>query len=410
MNKINFNNNTYSFALLLFVIILLIELWVLFGGSFSYLTQKYNSSVLEKYAESVVETCSEERYHPSCYDREIPKLMDKISMEDAFKVTKIVQDQDSSYPYCHVLGHELSAREVAKDPSKWKEVITRCPPGECSNGCLHGGLQERFRGAETYTDEQIEEVKDDLSNICEKRDSWNPTGLEQASCYHAVGHLTMYLTSADIDKSIKICKSSAIKTDGRNFIQTCTDGVFMQIFQPLEPEDFELIKGKEIKKRDLESFCRKYTGQDRISCWHEGWPLYRAEITTPNGLMKFCNNPILATKEAKDQCFYGLFYVVTSQFNFDLTKIHDFCSALPQDRMNQCFGNTASRMIETDYRNIDMATKYCLSAPEESKPFCYGELIKYSTFNFHKGSKEFYELCNILPETWKDRCLSQNSR
>jgi len=217
----------------------------------------------------------------------------------------------------------------------------------------------------------------------------------------------MYLTDADIDKAIKICEFAAIKPNGRSFIQTCTDGVFMQMFQPLEPEDFALIAGKEVKKEGLESFCKKYEGQQRISCWHEGWPLFGGEIRTPEGLMAYCNNPILTTGPAKDQCFMALFYVLAVQLNFDLPKIQEFCSALPESRLNQCFGNTASRLIETDYDNIGKVVNYCTAAPTlHSKSTCYDELITYSTFNFHTGSREFYQLCNALPDPWKSQCLN----
>ncbi|MBX9765211.1 hypothetical protein K2X83_01060, partial [Patescibacteria group bacterium] len=101
---------------------------------------------LERLAEKVIATCSKESYPPTCYDEEIPRLMDTgLSMEEAFQVTTVIQNKVSDYFYCHVLGHNLSAKETAKDPSKWTEVVARCPVGMCSNGCLHGAAQERFR-------------------------------------------------------------------------------------------------------------------------------------------------------------------------------------------------------------------------------------------------------------------------
>jgi len=130
---------------------------VIFFGAVIFIVNKSNSEqkkilsnqALQKYADDVLAKCQSETYSPGCYDREIPKLMDYISMEDAFKVTSIVQGEDKTYTYCHVLGHKLAAREIDKDPSKWKEVVTRCPSGICSNGCIHGGFQEKFR-SETF--------------------------------------------------------------------------------------------------------------------------------------------------------------------------------------------------------------------------------------------------------------------
>lgn len=393
--------------MILLSLLLLVEVSFLLRGNVFEGLKTNNDATLNRYAEDIIKLCANERYHPGCYDREIPKLMDKISMPDTFKVTGIIQAKDSTYPYCHVLGHELAAREVNKNPSKWKDVVSMCPAGMCSNGCLHGGFQERFR-AETFTDAQIEIIKPDLATICEKRANWNPTGLEQASCYHAVGHLSMYLTGADIRKAGELCNYAALKSDGRNFTQTCLDGTFMQIFQPLEPDDFALIVGKEVKRDELKSFCMKFQGQQRTSCWHEGWPLYTSEIVKPDGLMNYCNSSVLSTDADHDQCFLSLFYVLMVQFNFNINKMQTFCSALPEKRLNQCFANTASRLIETDYRNINEVVTYCAAAPTPaSQAACYDEMVIYSTFNFHVGSSEFYKLCNVLPENWKNKCLNQ---
>ncbi len=360
---------------------------------------------LPKIASAVLAKCQTEKYRPSCYDTEIPKLMDDISMEDAFKVTAIVQSQDKSFPYCHVLGHKLSAREINKDPSKWKEVVTRCPSGICSNGCIHGGFQEKFR-SENFTDEQIKKLKPDLIDLCEKRANWNPTGLEQASCYHALGHLTMYLTSADINRASGLCEEAAIKKDGRDFSQLCFDGAFMQIYQPLEPDDFALIKGKEIARDQLDAFCDKFSGRKKGSCLSESWPLFRQElINNPNELVKFCGKE---EKSEQSRCFAGLFYVLATQLNFDSQKIKNYCIELPKDVQALCYANAATRMIETDYRNISASVELCASAQSDTnKNNCYEELLKYSTYNFHAGSKEFLKLCNGLPNDWKTKCLSK---
>ena len=153
---------------------------------------------LEKYADQVMEECDDSSYVIGCYDQEIPKLMEYISMEEAFEVAKIIQEQDFRYGYCHVLGHNLSAVETSKDVSKWKEVINRCPRGICSNGCLHGAAQERFRD-NVLSQEQLDELKRELIGVCDDTDEHKLTGLERAECYHGLGHLTMYVTGADME-------------------------------------------------------------------------------------------------------------------------------------------------------------------------------------------------------------------
>lgn len=363
------------------------------------------NKLINDYAGEIVVKCASVSYKPTCYEEEVPRLMDTITMEQAFEVTRAIQDKDKSYAYCHVLGHKLSTKETAKDPSRWKEVITRCPSGLCSNGCIHGAFQERYR-KEVLSADEVDKVKADIKDVCEPRQNWSPTGLEQGTCYHALGHLLMYMSGADINKSLKVCQEIALRDNGRDWSQLCFDGAFMQIFQPLEAEDFALIVGKQPKKEDLKSFCGQFPAKERGSCWSEGWPLYLQEITTPAGLIKFCSGSMVQSKEAEGRCYNGLFYVITAQFQFDLSRVANLCLGLPPLRTNQCFANAASRMIETDYRNIPVVINFCSQVPSrEGQNACFQELIKYSTYNFHAGSQEFFQLCNGLPDKWKNQCL-----
>ncbi len=359
---------------------------------------------LSAIADAAIEKCRDASYRPSCYDREIPKLTEGISMGEAFKVTKIVQNNDSAYAYCHVLGHELAAREVRIDPSNWKDVLIECPKGQCSNGCLHGGLQEKFRGAESLTDQQVEALLPEFASVCEARPGWNPTGLEYGSCYHAMGHLAMYAVSAEISKAIDVCDKIAVKSDGRDYRVVCYDGVFMQMFQPLEPEDFALVQGKVPTKETVDEYCANFPGWKKASCQNESWPLFSKEIITPSGLITFCSK--VEEGYYRDRCFKGLFYIVTSQFNLNLDKMNSFCSEMNSVRQGECFAGAASRFIEVDYDNIPEALSLCETASKFGvEENCYEQMIQDSTFSFHRGSEEYYKLCNSMPTAWRNKCL-----
>ncbi len=358
-------------------------------------------------ADNIVSRCRDESSRPTCYDREIPRLMDTISMEDAFAVTRIVQDRDRSYSFCHVLGHELSAREVKKNPDEWKTVIARCPSGMCSNGCIHGGLQEKFR-SESLTDSQARALIPDLQTLCEEKQNWKPTGLERGTCYHALGHLAMYMTGGDVEKSAALCDDITTDGPGRDFHHVCLDGVFMQIFQPLEPEDFALVKGKQPSADTRNIFCDRFSGEQRGSCISESWPLFAEQVKKPEGLVAFCGKE---EKDEEDRCYSGMFYILTVQFQFNTDAMQAFCAGLPVSRRGQCAAGVASRLIETDYRNVAKSVQFCADASRyDPSDRCFADMTSAAAFNFHPGSKDFLDLCGRLPEKWKNVCLDSGRR
>ena len=208
----------------------------------------------------------------------------------------------------------------------------------------------------------------------------------------------------NIPKSVNFCRDIAGKSKSGDYSKVCFDGVFMQIFQPLEPEDFALIKGKVPKKEDMKTFCSIFSKDAVGSCWNESWPMSREEVMDSLGVVKFCNS-FLKDSSDVDRCFTSMFYVVTAQTQFDLLKMKVYCSALPGGIDAHCFANVSSRLIETDYRNISKSVDFCEGAKDQAKEQCLQELLTYSTYNFLPGSPEFFELCNAMPENWKEQCL-----
>jgi len=367
-------------------------------------------SRLLKEAKIVMEACKEEVYRPACYDKEIPKVMDRgLSFEDSFKVTSLVQERDSSYWYCHVLGHNLSAKEAAKDISKWPEVVARCPTGVCSNGCLHGAFQERFRGEEV-NQEELEELIPEIKDICKiETGNRNFTGLEQASCYHALGHLTMYITNADIESSVEVCDRVSIESKEKDFSNLCYDGAYMQIFQPLEPEDIALVEDVAPKtQQEALQYCEQFSDMRRTACFMESWPLFVDEFDQRFGAIEeFCDRDF--TKRDRTRCLNGVFYVMSARSNFDENRISELCSYVSDAAKAQCYANSASRFLETDHKLAQKAVDVCEQAREEGvSELCYEELLFYSSYNYHTGSESFKLLCQALPDPWSERCMNNN--
>lgn len=406
-----------------------VKMLPLFGNS---PTAFGRDALLQKLAEELIVECSKITSSvTSCYDEKIPRVIHtphNLSMEEAFRVIRIIQSKDDRYWFCHAAGHKLSTIEYQKDPSEWKNIMTRCEAGICSNGCLHGALQEHFN-SESLTEEQVKELLPDLQTLCEARDNWNPTDQQTSSCYHELGHLSLYLTNSNIKQSASICDTVALKPDGRNYLQTCYEGIFMQIFEPREPEDFNLIyrliplkerlkqcdqytlgieKGSCWKigwENQTASFCNQFEEDLRGACFREAWVINDKQIETPEGIVKYCSYSNDPNEQRK--CYNKLFYTLMSKFDFNTEFMKKLCQEMPQDIMGQCFANTASRLVETDKSLVDRAIQICVfSSRFNVEDECYNELVYYAGTISLKKSPEALAMCEKLPQPWQNRCRS----
>lgn len=336
-----------------------------------------------------------------CYEKEVPALMDHgLSMQDAFAVTSEIQRLDTTYRYCHVLAHNISAKETAKDPSKWKDVIAKAPAGVCGNGALHGAFQERFR-AESLPDAPEAEILSLIDGACTPRDGWGETLIERSSCYHGMGHLFVYITAAQIQKSVALC-GAVTKGMPHGYEQTCDEGVFMQIYQPLEPEDRSLIHGIEAAAQKRLTFCSAFTGTAYSACIKESWPVMKDAILSAPGFEETC-----APLRGDDwkNCMIGLTYAVVGMKDYNAQSMASLCSTLstPQAR-DICVSATAVRFIETDWKNIPDALNVCDTAGDSASA-CWEALITYARDGMHPNSEETRALCSGMPELPRRQCI-----
>ncbi len=396
----------FSLGVLLGVLVLTLALTV------SDKTSKKSSNFEpESLAKAVIEVCKDDQYRPACYDRELPKYMDEgYSMEEVFMVTRRVQQEDDEYQYCHVLGHYLSQKETAKDPSLWKDVFARAPRGICSNGAIHGAFQERFN-ADALPDATVDELKAELLAICDARENWKPTGLERGSCLHALGHLTMYATGGDIDRSLTLCDELVPPQGGyRGETQLCYDGAFMQIFQPLESEDIALVAHYGIDNfTKAKALCSSYTDEQFGSCTSESWAMADNAVRDPERILSICE-PLFATGgQQLTRCIDNIFYIAAAQFNLRVPEINDFCSNVESPYHYTCYESATSRLIEVDWDNIDKSVDLCTQAAAvQADVACFNKLVAMSTFTFDVQSEHFRRLCDSMPEPYKAKCFAKS--
>lgn len=361
-------------------------------------------SVAEAAGKAITE-CASATDKGLCYERVVPEFMDEgLSMEDAFAIAAKVQDLDPTYTYCHVLAHNISAKETAKDPDKWKDVVARAPYGVCGNGGSHGAFQERFR-EESLPNASINEILELISDVCNRRESWDPTPSEVANCVHGVGHLVMYVTGGNINKSNAVCTAFAEHIPNKDDVRTCYEGVFMQVFQPIEPEDKALVENIAPKPSEARAFCDAFTGRIRAICIRESWILTPDSLVEKDIFEAFC----AAIEDAHERtyCIEGITMGVFSRsFNFDESRMMPLCEQLSPDMRGICFDTVAFRLLQTDWRNVDRATQVCMKAPSEISGECFTQLSLYAKNAFGTNDPVREQLCNRMPERHRTECAA----
>jgi hypothetical protein len=293
----------------------------------------------------------------ACYEQEVPNLYPKLSLPAVFDVVRDIRAEDKTYQFCHVLAHKLGERLVAEDPDKWLDLIPLNPrDGLCSNGFVHGVIGGRFR-AEVLSDATLEKVLPDFSLACEAHSGWTPTSFDRANCYHSMGHLFVFITDADIDKAFSLCER-AVPEDTRRM---CVQGVFMQIYQPLEPDDFLLIEKMQDKPATttVRQYCAGFSKNPLYqgSCLEESWPFFRTSVVDGTGVKAYCSG--YPNKEEENYCYLGVSSIVGRMQLSNPDAAISACNNFPQERQATCFGFAAQAQIEESHSAGQKAVAIC---------------------------------------------------
>lgn len=355
-------------------------------------------------ADEIVAKCKEDpQGSATCYEKEIPKLYPAQSIAHIIKLVHEVRAKDPSYQFCHVLAHKLGEAVVAEDPAEWLKAFPLNPTdGLCSNGFIHGIIVGRFRD-DVLDEESLEKTIPDFQRACEPREDWQPSSLDQAICYHGLGHLFMFITNADISKSLAVCDRVSVSATG-NFERVCREGVFMQIYQPLEPDDFALLELLPEKPTlgNYRRLCSKYDDLDEGACLREAWPLYGRDVMTGVKVQEFCSGQ---PNEAETRACYESASAIIGRMSLGMTNNKgESCSYFPERYKHICFVTTAQAAIEEDRTAVKDAIRLCNNAGSASSQ-CLKEIAGRASFFFPRGSPQYAQFCGQFPAEIQTVCL-----
>lgn len=370
-------------------------------GFLSLYRGEFAKGSLESLAEATVRACKDAENKMHCYEQDIPALYPERSVGELFTVIRRIRELDHEYQFCHVLAHELGEKVVAEDPPAWLDAISMNPrDGLCSNGFIHGVVGGRFR-AEVLDGATIDSLIPDFSRACEARMNWHPSDLDRSICYHGMGHLYDFITDADIPRAIDICS----KTANPQFLRMCIEGVYMQIYQPLEPDDFELLKRMPTvpTKETVRAFCAGFENDTyEGACLRESWPFFAREIRAGTGVGTFCLGQPNSDEEKK--CYETTTAIIGRMSLGDSAASLRACESVPSTWREMCFTAVARAVIEEDRDEGSTAVELCKKAPPGIAASCIQTLASQARFMFGPDTVLKERFCTAVPSEYQSLC------
>ena len=356
-------------------------------------------------ARAIVAECTKTQGdHSACYEAQVPNFYPQVSVSQLFAIIREIRVLDTSYQFCHVLAHKIGEKVVEANPDGWVDAIPLNPSdGLCSNGFIHGVIGGRFR-AEVLSDRTIQTLLPDFTRACMPRSAWQPSSLDRAICYHGMGHLFDFITNANIEAALSLCK----KVVPDEHLRTCVQGVFMQIYQPLEPDDYALIAQMPTKPTPstVRDYCARFRADAMAegSCIEESWPMQRRGILDGTGVEKLCGWEPNATE--REVCYVAMSSIIGRLSLGNTDKVVQACSAFPAEHQGTCFSNSAGAVLEENRADASEAIALCMRAPPDIALGCISSLIGRAQFTFGANRMEYQNFCNALTGADRDTCLA----
>ncbi len=348
---------------------------------------------VEWHARTLSYVCRESPDPTVCYQSEGSKLHGAVELEKIFLIIERVRELDVRYKFCHLWGHRLGELTALENPDAWANAFALNPKnGMCSNGFIHGLIIGRFR-TDTLSNEEFKKMLPEFRRACAPRSDWRPSSLDRAMCYHGMGHLFMFVTRADTGRAVDMCQSAIIGS-AAPFFTRCLEGVFMQIYQPVEPDDFDLLTYMDMvpTKETYRIFCS--TQQDPMvvgACLREAFALFREDVAQGTHVESFCagqpSGEVRACYETVSSIIGRVHLSVPEEARAACMRLGDWSQ--------ECFGRVALAYIEEDREDQEGALSFCLNSPNSFKEQCLSFLFSLTDFVYQRASDRD-RLCSTL--------------
>ena len=123
--------------------------------------------------------------------------------------------------FCHPIAHEIGHTALAKYHGDFAKAVSY-RDDVCGSGYLHGVVEEKLS--------ESPHPAEAVTTLC--------APAQTASCIHGIGHGAMFVANLDVAGAEKLCD----RFPDTGEVVSCSEGVFMQLFEPDESDPRAMAK------------------------------------------------------------------------------------------------------------------------------------------------------------------------
>ena len=180
----------------------------------------------------------------------------------------------------------------------------------------------------------------------------------------------------------------------------------MQIYQPLEPDDYLMIERMPVKPATttVRYFCSAFKhDEDEGACLRESWPFFRVGIINGTGAKSFCSSQPNADEETK--CYQSISAIVGRMTLGEPEKSVSACGKFPESEQDICYGAIAQAVLEENRSDAGEAIALCKLAPGVHANECMSTLVEHAASIFGRDILRYNRFCALLPSALQRECM-----
>ncbi len=297
----------------------------------------------------------------NCYKQVAQLFYWQFGTTRILNVFKDTESQKEVFARCHEAAHYIGRMtyddrgSVAYSYEKGNDA--------CWGGFYHGVIEQYFKSKniDPFQADHATLVNH-IHAVCGNQEDFSAPRI-YAECLHGIGHAMMFITDADVPKSLEFC--DALPTQENREI--CYSGVFME---------------NSSSSTNLDHPTKYLKADD---------PMYPCTILDMR-YARVCYE------------YQSSYFAELSQW--DWAKTGALCAKVPSDFQQGCYSVMGSNQVGYT-QDLQQMIDHCqLAGSEEHQNQCINGVVNALGARYVGDANRMLEFCNIVPKNFKDFCFT----